>query len=261
MGRASFVLASTLGGPMIVSRLDYAEKDAGNEIGVGFGLLDTGSHEPDIMRLVADIAHFRRETVGDGVAIIDGGANIGSHTVAWARTMDGDVIAGTRPWGKVVAFEPQEWPFYACCGNLALNNCFNASATRTALAGRGGLIRVPSVDPQRPNNYGATSLIGETGDGPGSMVQAVSIDGLGLIRLDIVKLDVEGMEPEVLEGARQTIERLKPVLIVEWRICGKDAIAERLPGYEVMSLGMDVLAIHRDDPVLERIKLVGEPQT
>src|SRR5437588_504025 len=119
--RTAFVLASIMGHTMIVNRSDYAEGTEGREVGVGFGLLEHGSHEADIASMVCGLADHRRERLGPGVTIIDGGANIGSHTLTWARHMGG---GGPKPWGKVVAFEPQEWPYYALCGNIALNNCF-----------------------------------------------------------------------------------------------------------------------------------------
>jgi FkbM family methyltransferase len=49
---------------------------------------------------------------------IDCGANIGTHTIEWAKKMTG--------WGAVIGIEAQERIFYALAGNIAINNCFNA---------------------------------------------------------------------------------------------------------------------------------------
>jgi hypothetical protein len=59
---------------------------------------------------------------------------------------------------------------------------------------------------------------------------------LALERLDLLKLDVEGMEAEALDGARETIERCKPILFVETIKSDKDAItaALRNEGYVVL---------------------------
>ena len=46
-------------------------------------------------------------------------------------------------------------------------------------------------------------------------VEVVSIDSLGLTRCALIKIDVEGMECDVLNGAQKTIETLKPLLFVE----------------------------------------------
>ena len=165
-------------------------------------------------------------------------------------------------WGSVTAFEPQMWCFYALCGNLALNNCFNAAASMTALGKHNGTMQVPVHDPRIVRNAGGLSLLqpGRPADPVKTMpVPVVAIDNIGLRRLDILKLDVEGMEGHALAGAHDTIERLKPLVLAEWTICGKQAIQDRLPGYEFFILGMDLLAVHHRDPVLPKIKLVRAP--
>ena len=45
-------------------------------------------------------------------------------------------------------------------------------------------------------------------------VPAISIDALAFTILDLLKTDVEGMEPEVLEGARDSIEKHRPIMVV-----------------------------------------------
>jgi FkbM family methyltransferase len=51
---------------------------------------------------------------------------------------------------------------------------------------------------------------------PAGVVEGVTIDALGLGRCDIIKLDIEGYEYRALLGARETIERCKPFLLVEF---------------------------------------------
>lgn len=248
--RTAFVLAAVAGHAMILNRFDQGAEDGA---GVGASLLEFGSHEAGEVGLIAEIAAFKRVQHGDGVAIIDGGANIGTHTIAWARFMAG--------WGNVLAFEAQERVYYALCGNIALNNCFNASAVLGALNCRQGKLPVPRLDPRSPANFGGLSLKPEFNQQGGNgtcYVPATAIDDLGLQRLDILKLDVEGMEPEVLDGARQTIDRLKPVIFVETQTCGNIPIALRLPGYELISCGMSSLAVHKGDETLRRLSFVGE---
>jgi hypothetical protein len=46
-------------------------------------------------------------------------------------------------------------------------------------------------------------------------VELVSVDSLGLTGCRLIKVDVEGMETEVLEGARETVEKFQPLLFVE----------------------------------------------
>jgi hypothetical protein len=86
------------------------------------------------------------------------------------------------------------------------------------------------------------------------------IDGLGLERLDLLKLDVEGMEAEALDGARETITRCKPILFVETIKSDKAAISAALKteGYIVLPNGMNILAIHKDDKSIEHISVLKE---
>jgi FkbM family methyltransferase len=237
-----FVIASVAGSAMIVNRLDYDPRNPHQ--GVGIELLEQGRRDPALTMLVYKLALARRGSRGDGVVIIDGGANIGSYTVEWARFM--------RGWGVVMAFEPQRWPFYALCGNLAINNVFNAVARNEALTEQtNGQIVVPFWPPDEPHNFGALAL-----DGDASVafpVDVVAIDDLTLPRLDILKLDVEGMEPQAIKGAFHTIDRLKPIIIAEAHICTPEAICDLLPDYAIIGIGADVLCVHKDEnPALHK---------
>ena len=56
------------------------------------------------------------------------------------------------------------------------------------------------------------------------------VHGLGLARLDIIKLDVEGMETSVIRGLAQTIDRFEPIVLMEWNndVTRNLFVAERL---------------------------------
>jgi len=217
--KLAFVLAATDHGPMILNRFDYHVVDANRVYGVGIELLQSGAFSPAEINLSLSLLDLRRRYFGDGVVAIDCGANIGVHTVEWAKHMTG--------WGSVTAFEAQERVFYALAGNIALNNCFNARAINAALAARDGTMKIPSPDYLRPGSFGSlelkqretTEFIGQPVDySPANLVEVptASIDSRALPRIDMIKIDVEGMELEVLEGAAQSVERHKPVLMVEW---------------------------------------------
>ncbi len=146
-----------------------------------------------------------RQLVEPGHLVVEIGANIGAHTVALSR------IVG--PQGVVIAFEPQRMMFQTLCANLALNSCTNVVARPEAVGATPGQIRVPVLAPDSPNNFGALPL----GNGweHGEVVALVTIDNLQLSACRLIKLDVEGMEFEALQGGAQTIRRLRPVLYVE----------------------------------------------
>lgn len=134
-----------------------------------------------------------------GAVVVEAGSNIGAITVPLAAAA-----------GTVLAFEPQPFVYNVLCGNLALNGCANVKAFPIAL-GRGGTMALPpGLDYAAPSaNFGGVSLVA------GDSVAVAALDRLELPRLDLLKVDVEGMEIDVLEGARRTIERCRPVLYVE----------------------------------------------
>lgn len=258
----AFVLASSDHGPMIVNRMDYNYTATGDFYGVGAQIMENGSYDPRDVAILKNLLQCRREHFGAGVVAIDGGANIGVHTVEWSRLM--------RGWGSIIAVEAQERMFYALAGNLALQNCLNARALWAALSNVPGILDIPEPDYTKQGSFGSfelkarvgTEFIGQPIDyaKPTSKVRQIMVDGLGLERLDLMKLDLEGMEAEALDGSAETIERCKPILYVETIKSDKDAIRQALEGagYCVFPHGMNVMAIHKDDPTLGNIAVEKE---
>jgi hypothetical protein len=86
------------------------------------------------------------------------------------------------------------------------------------------------VDYHAPENYGGLQLGGRQA---GEKVRVSTVDSLELPRCDMIKVDVEGMELQVLQGAVATIGRCRPILYVE-----NDRIEKSQPLIEyIMSLG------------------------
>lgn len=139
-----------------------------------------------------------------GAVVVDVGACMGTHALALAKAVG--------PNGTVHAFEPQRLFFQTVCANLALNSLANVFVHHAALSDRPGTLFAPILDPCQPANFAGLSLRAEP---PGEPVPAVTLDWLRLERVDLIKIDVEGMERQVLDGAVRTIERFHPVLYVE----------------------------------------------
>jgi FkbM family methyltransferase len=254
--KIAFILASTDHGTMIVNRFDYKTEGNRNGFGVGYKILNESAHELGEISIGSFVLESRRRLVGDGIVVVDCGANIGTHTVIWARQMTG--------WGAVIAIEAQERLYYALAGNVAINNCFNARLIHAAAGDRNGVMKIPYPDYFAPASFGSLELkpaknpenIGQTIDyAEANLVQvdAMTIDSLALDRLDLLKIDVEGMECEVLEGARRTIRRLLPVIIIEHLKTGPDDIVKflRHHGYHMRELGLNILAVHPTDRTME----------
>lgn len=258
----AFCLVSSDHGPMLINRFDYNHSFNGDYYGVGAQIMETGHYDPRDVANLKDLLRCRRNHYGPGVVAMDCGANIGVHTVEWSRLM--------RDWGSVIAIEAQERVFYALAGNITIQNCFNARAIWAAAGDVPGELEIPEPNYREQGSFGSfelkprvgTEFIGQAIDygKPTSTVKQIMIDGLGLERLDLLKMDVEGMEAEALQGARETIERCKPILFIETVKSDKDLItaALRNEGYKVLPSGMNVLAIHKDDKTLENVGVERE---
>jgi FkbM family methyltransferase len=145
-----------------------------------------------------------RQVVQPGQTVLDIGANIGCHSLFLARQVG--------PGGSVLAFEPQRLVFQMLCANLALNSIPNVFCYQAAAGTQPGQLLVPLADFYHENNLGGMGL---GGHGFGEPVPVLTIDGLNLPACHLIKIDVEGMEEQVLRGAVQTLSRFKPILYVE----------------------------------------------
>jgi FkbM family methyltransferase len=256
--KTAFILASTDHGMMIVNRFDYKMVSEDGGYGVGFSLLNTGTFEPAEIAFVKQLLDLKRGYCGDGVRVLDIGANIGVHTVSWARHMAG--------WGTVLAVEPQEPLFYALCGNIVINNCANAKALWAACGATDGCIDIPQPDYMQPGTFGSLELrkaavnedIGQPVDYENNLatVPILRVDSLREERVDLIKIDVENMEPEVLEGACETVLRCRPLLMVETFKSEYPRVLKLFEnyGYHWMPFGLSLLALHQDDPVRTHVK-------
>lgn len=108
-----FVVVSANTGSMIVNYLDRQTNQAGLTYGVGYQFLTQGRFEPEEIQRILALLNLRRQYFGDGVIMLDCGANIGAVTIPAGIEMTG--------WGKVISFEAQERIYYALAGNVAIN--------------------------------------------------------------------------------------------------------------------------------------------
>jgi FkbM family methyltransferase len=255
--KIAFVIASSAHGPLIINRFDY-NTSGSTAYGVGIQLLENGAFDQAEVDLTCRLLDLRRKYHGDGVVAIDCGANIGVHTVEWSRQMTG--------WGTVTAIEAQEKVFYALAGNIAINNCFNATAINAAVAATCGSMNIPILDYQKPASFGSLELIklerseqiGQPVDYSGAHsaeIKMISLDSLDLQRCDLIKIDVEGMELSVLEGATSTISRNNPIILAEMIKTKKEDLRLKLVsfGYQVFEVGLNFLAIHGSDPSIAHV--------
>jgi FkbM family methyltransferase len=243
---------------MIVNRLDYRMVDGERGYGVGYQLLETASFDAEEVTLAVNLLMTRRRLYGDGVVAIDCGANIGVHTIEWATHMNG--------WGSVLSIEAQERIYYALAGNIAINNCFNAIAIHAAVSSESGVLSIPTPNYLVPSSFGSLELrqrsgnefIGQAIDYTQntSTVRKIALDDFKLPRLDLIKLDVEGMELEALEGTKETIKRTHPIMLIEKIKADAGELGQWLTahGYEMLDAGINMLVIHTSDKTLAELK-------
>ena len=86
-------------------------------------------------------------------------------------------------------------------------------------------------------------------------IQVLAIDDLGCERLDFLKVDVEGMEAEALEGARGAIETFRPIMLVEHIKAPPGALLKLIEGmgYHCIMTPTNILAVHLTDPGLKEV--------
>jgi FkbM family methyltransferase len=186
------VLTSTRHGPMCVHRHD---------VYVGRSLQLYGEFSEGERDL------FRRY-LRPGMLVVEAGANMGAHTIPIARMVGG----ATGMEGGVIAIEPQRLTYQCLTANVALNSLGNVQTYHMALGAEPGFITVPEFDLTQPNNVGGLSLGAYDHGVP---VLQMTLDDLVPGPCDFVKIDVEGMERDVLAGGRDVIRRERPILYVE----------------------------------------------
>jgi len=155
------------------------------------------------------IPHIQNSTVA-----LDIGAHCGSHTLMYKKI---------KPDLIVYAFEPQSMMHDLLCKNVMMNQLDNVWCFNKAVGNINGEVEMNDsvADGHNPTErieYGTKDLYNlaglEVGSG-GEVVEMVRIDDYDFPKIDFIKMDVEGYEPLVLEGAIETIKKDRPVISYE----------------------------------------------
>lgn len=141
--------------------------------------------------------------------LFDLGANIGAFSLKSAKKLDQKNFDY-----RIYSFEPNKEIVNQLKENLELNPDLSTNITviPKALSSSEGTMFFQTED----ENTGAGKLIAK---GSKNMVEVTTVDSFvsqnNIEKIDLIKIDVEGHEPKVLEGAQHTIEKFKPILIIE----------------------------------------------
>ncbi|MCB9817844.1 FkbM family methyltransferase [Candidatus Nomurabacteria bacterium] len=145
----------------------------------------------------------KRLKISENNVIIDAGAYIGNHSLFFATHCNAS---------KVISFEPSSESYKSLQNNIELNDLDKKiQVYNFALGDKIDKAEIKVVD---KDNKGATMVkMASKGD-----VKVVTLDGFllkDLSKIDLIKVDVEGMEIPLLKGALKTIEKFTPLLYIE----------------------------------------------
>jgi len=193
--------------------------------GVDFSIFLLGGFELATLRLYDSIL-----MAGD--IVLDIGANIGAHTLPFARLVGKD--------GRVYAFEPTQYAFEKLKRNVNANPVISSSIELVQA------MLVPedhsSIAPEIYSSWPLHSEKGLHKQHHGKLMSTADaaaltldefVDRKGIERIDFIKLDVDGNEAGVLVGAANTLRRFRPRVLMEWApylFEGKSAVMEQMLG-------------------------------
>ena len=144
-----------------------------------------------------------KRLIEPGARIVDVGANVGNHVVWYAQHLAPAAVLPVEPNPAAIAILEQ---------NIEANGLGPVVDRRGIGCGAGrkaGRFRAVTED---NDNLGATRLISD----PEGELAVVALDDLiGTERVDLLKIDAEGMELDVLAGAAGLISRDRPVIWIE----------------------------------------------
>ena len=170
---------------------------------VELGIYRYGIYEAGTIRVLRGC--LRPEDV-----FVDIGASVGLMSLVASR------LVGPR--GRVFAFEPQEASFAFLTRNLVRNGAANVTPLRLAVGSTKGTLPLYA----RPRARGMATMVPGRDDGdPSAIVEVTAIDDFvreqGIDRCRMLKVDVEGMDLEVLRGAQGLLSRPgAPIICIEY---------------------------------------------
>ena len=187
-----------------------------------------GSWEPEV---VATIQKY----VKPGMTVLDIGAQSGFYSLLCSRLVG--------PQGQVIAFEPLPANFRMLEENIRLNGLRNVTAREEAVAERSGSMRF-DFPHHEPTLVAGPVLAGESQDV--LTVRGISLDDWfreAAAPVHLLKMDVEGAELDVLQGASSMLNACHPDMVIELHNMEKQSgprpavmLIEAL-GYEISWLG------------------------
>jgi len=154
---------------------------------------------------------LEREYVDALRRLYDGGifADVGSSIGLYAVCMAGVVCARG---GRIAAFEPVPFNRERQAANVALNAAGDLVDVYPFALGAADAVLRMAGDPSHADNNAFLTASGDI------EVEVRRLDDLASVwpRIGLMKIDIEGYEPEMLKGARETIAHDRPIIFAEF---------------------------------------------
>jgi FkbM family methyltransferase len=200
---------------------------------------------------------FLKRYLRKGDVVVDVGANIGDLTLAAASVVGAE--------GKVYSLEAHPRTYGFLCSNVALNHCSNVATFNVALGDKKSEIFFSDMGRGDDQNH-----VSENNQG--MSLKMVRLDDLSVTepRIQLLKIDVEGYEKFVLEGASRTLEKVACVYFESWErhfkrygyACSDVTRILSEKGFAILKLvGVDAVApveIDHNSTVCENLMAVRE---
>ena len=141
----------------------------------------------------------------EGKTILDIGGNNGSFAIDFAH------LVGDN--GMVHSFEPQRIIYYQLCANVFLNGLDNVYCHNVAIGDSNGHVYIDSPDYHNKGNVNFGDVrIGKSGD----RIEQKVLDSYEFNDVVFIKIDVQGYESFVIDGAEKIIAKYRPYLFIEF---------------------------------------------
>lgn len=196
----------------------------------------------------AEVEFICKHLLPSNGSFIDVGAFIGTHSIPFALHVG--------PGGRGISFEPNSPSFSLLTANLQMAGLQNVTAYNMAASQSSGLAFSLFSDPE---NLGHTALhqaseVSAPAHGNESLCVGQAIDDLHLGHIDLIKVDVEGMERSVLSGCLELITSCKPNIFLELNSLEEHAfVFELAKTYNYAVYGVRTLAFnpsnHKRNPI------------
>jgi FkbM family methyltransferase len=158
----------------------------------------------------APTAQIIKSLLHEGDWAADIGANIGAYTLVMSKSVGGG--------GRVDAFEPNPEVYLRLLANLKLNHFCDRTKVRTCALSAGCGLEMLQLPSSTSWNRGTATLVQRKCHGDAIRVEVETLDNVARDwrRCDLIKIDTDGNDFSVLQGASKTIRRFLPNLVFEF---------------------------------------------